>query len=543
MNTLSKFRTIARHRVALFSLTAAVLLAGCSSLSDKAPNASCKSDAPNVVCTTQGAVAGVTEGSTVAFKGIPYAAPPVGDLRWKPPQPVKPWNGVLDASKFGAVCPQMAGQAVVGNEDCLTLNVWRPQGASTQPRAVMVFLTGGGNHLFSGQGSQGFGGVSYDGEMLVRKDVVYVSFNNRLGAFGFLAHPTLDGERREKVSGNYGSLDQIAVLKWIQQNIAAFGGDPKRVMLFGTSAGGGSICALMTAPAARGLFHRASMQSSVPTGCQLQTLADAENGTGRQVAQKLGCDGDTSSACLRSKSAEDIVRALPGTFGLQARLYGPNVDGHVFPVQPINAIRRGDHSSMPVIIGNSAEETMQWAAGLGPVSDAASYDAAIVKGFGAAAAPRIREAYPMASYPTPHAALVKVTTDAFFTCQSLAVARALGRSQQQPVYRYVFNHALQNDPELKAQGATHTIEHPFFFGWKGKYTPNVHEIGMQMRMIGDWTNMARSGTVQNNEHFAWWPFSQDDAYLEITEEPAVKQGDAGAKCGFWDTVKLPPSHL
>src|SRR5712671_1675809 len=244
----------------------------------------------------------------LAFKGIPYARPPVGPLRWKPTEAAEGWSGVRDGSRFGAICPQIIGQEIKGDEDCLTVNVWRPRVKPAQAQPVMVWLTGGGNHSFSGQGSAGFGGVTYSGEKLVPHGVVVVSYNLRLGVLGFLAHPALDAERPEKISGNYGSLDQIAMLRWLKANIAAFGGDPNKIFLFGTSAGGGNICALMTSPLTRGLIHGVAMQSSVPMGCEIQTLDGARKGTGAKVASATGCNtADHIAACLRGKSTADIV--------------------------------------------------------------------------------------------------------------------------------------------------------------------------------------------------------------------------------------------
>lgn len=540
---MSKSTRFSRTRTIGMVLAAAgaSLLAGCTAMNEKAALDACDGAAANVACTTQGAVKGVSEGATVAFKGIPYAAPPVGRLRWQPPQPARPWTGVLDGSKFGPVCPQMAGDKVIGSEDCLTLNVWKAQGISKKKQPVMVFLTGGGNHVFSGQGSPGFGGVNYNGEQLVPEGVVYVSLNNRLGALGFLTHPALDRDEPAGVSGNYGSQDQIAALKWVHENIAAFGGDPSRVMLFGTSAGGGSVCALMTAPKAKGLFQRASMQSSVPTGCQISSVADSQKTTGQPLAKLIGCGDDKTSACLRSKSPEEIVRTMPGRFGMAPRQFGPVVDGRVFPDQPIKVIRRGGHDAMPVIIGNSSEETMQWAAGLGEVTDAATYDAAIVRGFGTDEAARIRAAYPLASYATPHVAMVRMTTDAFFTCQSRRVARELSFSQSQPVYRYLFTHSLKNDPALAAQGAIHTVEHAFFFAWQGTYKPIARDLNIQSLMTNDWTAMARDGSIPHSLH-PGWPQVKGDVYLAIGEPIAVRIDDQ-AKCDFWDTVKLPSPHL
>jgi len=238
----------------------------------------------------------------------------------------------------------------------------------------MVWLTGGGNHALSGQGISFFGGVAYNGVELVPQGVIFISYNLRLGALGFLAHPALDAERPEKISGNYGSLDQVAMLQWLYRNIRAFGGDPARIFLFGTSAGGGNICALITSPLTRGLIHGAAMESSVPAGCEMQTLTETESGTGRRVAKALGCESASDiAACLRGKSVAEIVSAVPGNFSVLPRVYGPNVDGHVFPDQPIKLITERKHPPMPVIIGNTTQETKLWADTAGPITDEESY--------------------------------------------------------------------------------------------------------------------------------------------------------------------------
>jgi para-nitrobenzyl esterase len=484
-------------------------------------------------------VHGVVENTARAFKGIPYAQAPVGALRWQPPAPPAPWPGVRDGSRFGAICPQLNGSTVVGEEDCLTLNVWTPVVPPARPLPVMVFFPGGGNHGFSGQGAAVFGGVNYNGQQLVPEGVVFVSFNYRLGALGFLAHPALDAERADKVSGNYGSLDQIAMLRWVHDNIGAFGGDPQRVFLFGTSAGGGNLCALMSAPAARGLFHGVAMQSSVPTGCELPTLADTERGTGQRVAQALGCSGADAAACLRGKGMAEVVRAVPGTFGVLPRIYGPNVDGVVFPGQPLAAIERGAHAQVPVIIGNDLEETMQFVNAVGPTTDAASYEASIAKTFGPEPVARIVAAYPPGAQPRQQ--LVRLTTDALFTCQSRRVARALAAHQQAPVYRYLFTHSLQNDPELKAQGSVHTVEHVYFFPWQGQYRPTPDDLQLQRLMVGYWTRLAREGSLAGAQP-AWPAAEPGGRYLQLAPVPAAKQDDA-AQCDFWDTVKLPWPHL
>ena len=277
-------------------LIAILFLVGCLRPLESQRAAGCLEIDPDIACTEQGAVRGVAEGEMLAFKGIPYARPPIGALRWRPPEAAERWEGVRDGSRYGSMCPQIVAKEVRGEEDCLYLNVWRPREKPTLPLPVMVWLTGGGNHSASGEGVGSFGGLTYSGEKLVPHGVVFVSYNLRLGVLGFLAHPSLDAERPEKISGNYGSLDQIAMLRWLKRNIAAFGGDADKVFLFGTSAGGGNICALMTSPLTRGLIHGVSMQSSVPTGCEIQTLAD-------KVVTAVGCDTATDiAACLRGKS-------------------------------------------------------------------------------------------------------------------------------------------------------------------------------------------------------------------------------------------------
>jgi len=262
---------------------------------------------------------------------------------------------------------------VAGKEDWLSLNVWRPRTLPAQPLPVMVFLTGGGNHGLSGVGTENFGGVGYNGGALVPEGVVFVSFNIRLGVLGFLAHAALDAERPERVSGNFGNLDQIAMLQWLRQNVAAFGGDPQRIMLFGTSAGGGNICALISSPLARGLFHASAMQSSVPTGCEMPTLAEVQSRTGERVVKAAGCESAADiAACLRGKRVTEMVAAVPAVTDVLSRTYGPNVDGVVFPDQPIKIIARRAHAAMPIIIGTTTDETTGWVRAGAPITDVAA---------------------------------------------------------------------------------------------------------------------------------------------------------------------------
>jgi para-nitrobenzyl esterase len=227
---------------------------------------------PTVVATSFGAIRGTSQGGVLTFKGVPYAAPPVGDLRWRNPAPHDCWTDARDANAFGNQCPQIRSASVVGDEDCLTLNVWAPQGAASNGALpVMFFLLGGGNVQGSTSEQLANGTYLYDGAVLAQKgNAVIVTANYRLGALGFLAHPALTADAGQTTHGNYGIMDQIAALQWVQQNISNFGGDPARVLLFGESAGANDTCILLASPLGAGLFSRALMESPI---CALSGLA------------------------------------------------------------------------------------------------------------------------------------------------------------------------------------------------------------------------------------------------------------------------------
>ena len=300
-----------------------------------------------IVRTESGLLSGTGDAIRV-FKSIPFAAPPVGERRWRPPEPVEAWQGVRDATAFGADCPQEmrpGSRAGRTDEDCLTLNVWTPARAAGEALPVMVWFYGG-SFLF-GSASD----IRFDGEAFARKDVVLVTANYRVGLFGYLAHPDLSRESPHGASGNYGLLDQIAALAWVQRNIAAFGGDPTRVTAFGVSAGSASIAMLLTSPLAAGLFQRAILES--PGAFRpLASLAEAE-----QAGTTLGPD----IAALRQMSAAEILARtnllVPKVRGLTTpRVLRPIRDGWVMREDERDAFAAGRFHAMPLIVGGNADE-------------------------------------------------------------------------------------------------------------------------------------------------------------------------------------------
>jgi para-nitrobenzyl esterase len=282
-------------------------------------------------------IAGATPEMRI-YKGVPFAAPPVGDLRWRAPKPAAHWDGVRKAEQFGPVCMQANPQS---SEDCLYLNVWSAA-KSGEKRPVMLWIYGGAYN--NGSGSQ----PDYDGEALAHKGAVVVTFNYRLGVFGFFSHPELTRESDRRGAGNFGLLDSIAALQWVQKNIAAFGGDPKRVTIFGESAGAGLVANLMVSPLAKGLFHRAIGESSswnTSTIGKIGTLADAEQ-AGLKYANGVGAK---SLAELRAKSAAEILKGGRGV--------GPIVDGWSIPEDPGMIFAQGKQNDVPVLVGSNRDES------------------------------------------------------------------------------------------------------------------------------------------------------------------------------------------
>lgn len=310
------------------------------------------------VKTKAGIIAGTYESGILAFKGIPFAAPPLGDLRWRAPQPVDPWQGVRDAKQFGPRCMQMA---VFGDmnfrsngmsEDCLYLNVWTPKADAKAKLPVLVYFYGGG--FIAGDGSE----PRYDGESMARRGIVTVTVNYRLGVFGFMAHPELSEEASYKASGNYGLLDQNAALHWVKRNIRAFGGDPKRVTIAGESAGSASVSGQVLSPLSKGLFSAAIGESgSFLSGMQVSPLAEAEQG-GVEFAEHLGANSIDELRALDAEKLLASTRKDPGNPMMWGNLFSFSavVDGHFFADKPNTSYAAGKVSRVPLLVGWNSEE-------------------------------------------------------------------------------------------------------------------------------------------------------------------------------------------
>jgi para-nitrobenzyl esterase len=495
------------------------------------------SDSPraigSIVHVEQGDVRGALSGETYAFEGIPYAAPPLGAFRWRPPAPAAAWNGVRDALTYSNACPQVSSGAVIGNEDCLALNVWAPAVSPGSGRPVVVWIHQGGNH----QGSS-FMSPAIDGEYWAETEgVVFVSIAYRLGAFGFLAHPAFDAENRQHVSGNYGVLDQIAALRWIQRNIAAFGGDPKQITVLGQSAGADDICVLMTSPFAKHLFGRAILESSY-SGCDAPSLATQEQTTGTTLIAKLGCDTASDvAACLRALPTETIVSALPGQLDLEPRIYSPNVDGFVVPDVPLTLLSQVDNATAhEFIIGSNLAET---ATRVGtPIPDAATYQARIFARYGADLGAAVVDHYPASSFPTPQDAFIAATTDQIHTCPTNRVARIVARHGQ--VHRYFFTHTVENDATLHAQGAFHTLELDFLFRTFSVFAFSPDEVMLADSIAGYWGQFARTGQPNGADRPFWFGFDRHrESYLQL--DTTIRRGRQlhADECEFWDGVPAP----
>jgi para-nitrobenzyl esterase len=492
------------------------------------------------IVTESGPLKGVVTPQVNEYLGIPYAAPPVGALRWVPPRPFGRWHGVFSATQFGNECPQTGG----GDENCLFLNIYTPNLKKNRDKhdglAVMVWIHGGG--LTSGAGSE------FDPTPLVESGgVIVVTINYRLGVLGFFAHPALDSEGH--LAGNYGFMDQQLALRWVQRNIGAFGGDPYRVTIFGESAGGLSIYSQLASPLAAGLFQGAIAQSGAYAGfaphyrVDILPIAAAETtgnsfvNPGTTFANDVGCTSQTAE-CLRGVAAAMLVNAQGTIF--------PTIDGALLTETPGAAFASGNFNRVPVITGTNHDEYRFFVARdfilkTGPVT-IPGYPTVLDTVFGPPLEPSVYAEYPPGAIPPPDGSSLQLAaagTDGIFACTA---RRALmGLAQYVTTYAYEFNdeNAPSPFPHLNFPlGAFHSADVLYLFNRNGVPAPlTPDQQKLSQAMISYWTQFAKTGDLNSWGQPFWAPYdpTTDVRQSFVPPTPTVESGFAtDHKCAFWD---------
>lgn len=467
-----------------------------------------------------GLISGTVVEGVRSYKGIPFAAPPVGDLRWKAPQPVVAWEGVRKCDDFGPDCPQApypassiyASPPRKQSEDCLYLNVWTTAKQGDK-RPVMLWIHGGG--LTRGSGAT----RAYDGAAFAKKGVVLVTVNYRLGPLGYLAHSELTAESPNHSSGNYGVLDQIAALKWVQKNIATFGGDPGRVTIFGESAGSWSVNVLVASPLAKGLFHRAIGQSGGSFGPMSHLTEDRNNTTsaekvGAAFAKAVGAD---SIKALRSVSAEKILEVFNNDSEGRKFRTQPTVDGWALPDEIRNIFAQSKHNDVPVIVGSNANEMTTLTTPAILPKTVADYRKRVESQYGEMAK-EFDSLYPVTSESDIANAFLSSLRDSTFTLPMRTWARmtAKGRSK---AYLYFFTHVPPN-PNSKYLGAYHAGEIVYVFNNLYRENKMLQETDFNLAemMSNYWVNFATTGDPNGKGLPRWTPYN-------INDEPYMDFGD------------------
>ena len=548
---MTRTRSISLVRVVGGSVALLALLAG--GAASAGAQTVLDPDAPVTVTggAIRGAVSARDEG-IIAFKGIPYAAPPVGDLRWRPPAPVVGWEGVRDASESAAICIQNGGRSVTQDEDCLFLNVWAAR-ESSEPRPVLFWIHGGG--YTGGSGSTAI----YDGAPLAADGAVVVTINYRLNVFGFLAHPALSAESPHGASGNYGLLDTVAALEWVRDNIATFGGDPGRVTIFGESAGGGAVMSVMLMPQAEGLFHGAIAQSNWINGWD-RPLAEAARGweaaeeQGLRVAAALGIAGTTDEAlaAMRAASAADVLAASNADAGSPflrtGNVWAPNVDGWVIPDDPLAMYRAGRQHQVPLITGLNGNEGSLMTRNM-DVPDAAAFEEHVRSVYPELADEMLAH-YDASSPDAARAAIDKVIHDLYFAGPVRAHAESQAAAGA-PTWLYHFTR-VPPTPWGADLGSHHAAELVYVFGTLtrreeggerplgltpvGDYTDT--DTGLSATMRGYWVQFAATGNPNRGGLPPWPVFDPEtDRHLELSSVITPGTGVDTEGAALWEALE------
>jgi len=515
------------------------------------------SDLDNVVKIDSGYVLGSGTGVR-AYKGIPFAAPPVGELRWRAPQPVKPWDSIRVSKTFSLACPQPLLGAVpeerIG-EDCLTINVWTPARAATTRLPVLVSIPGGG--FVAGSSAI----TLLDGERLARENVVVVSFNYRLGILGFLAHPELSKESPQAISGNYALLDMLAALQWVQRNIAAFGGDPANVTIWGESAGGSAVGLLLVMPQASGLFHKAIMNSAWSMYYPISRLREAR--ATRSSAEGQGAALGSITA-LRAKSMDEVLQleasALSAAAGIDpdqgGQAFRPTVDGVVLPDDPAALFARGAFHRVRLIAGSNADEGVFFAPR--GVTTREQADAWLRTQFGPEAAASLGALYGLDSGTPVPAAIAKLTGDALVGMGTRAILRAAARYSPH-VYQYEFTRVSPLAARMKIN-AFHSADLPYTFGTLPESALSSVIPGFSIRpgdydetderlsraMSGAIVQFARNGDPNGKGLPKWTRYASGGSYLvygdSIVQKEKLRSQYLDALDGIFAARRAPDSR-
>lgn len=487
-------------------IAAAIVAASCSGHST-----------PGIVKVEGGTIRGIVSDTMSVYKGIPFAAPPVGDLRWKAPQPVIPWEGIREATEFGP-SPMQAGNNENMSEDCLYLNVWTPAKSPKEKLPVLVWIYGGG---FAG-GSTSY----YDGTPLAEQGVVLVSINYRVGKLGFFAHPELSSETEQGTSGNYGLLDQIAGLKWIQNNISKFGGDPDKVTIFGESAGGISVSMLCASPLAKGLFRGAISQSGGSFGPTRKTSYPGEN---MKTLAQSEQEGLAYSESMGAKNISELRALDASNFAKPGMMTGgawPIVDGYVIPDDQYKLYEQGKYNDVAVLIGYNSDEGASFSA----TKDVKKHLASVEQRYGPFAE-RLLKVYPVEGNTVPKSAR-DLMRDAAFGWHTWAWACLQSKTGKSPVYLYYFDQHpdYPKDSPRYGYGSPHGQDVDFVFGTVRN--PQLDsDKPLSRTMIKYWTNFAKN-LDPNGDDVPMWPrfTSEDHCSMYLSgETPApgpVPQEDA-----------------